>query len=243
MAAGGERLQKYMARAGVASRRRCEQMILERRVRVNGRVVDELGTRIGPGDKVTVDGAALEPGSREYHLLNKPAGVISAASDPRGRRTVTELVPSAQRLFPVGRLDRDTTGLLLLTNDGGLAHRLMHPRFEVDKVYRVEVEGILSEGSLERLRSGIRLEDGVTAPAQVGRVSVHGGATTIELTIHEGRKRQVRRMMESLGHPVISLHRSGYAMLTDRGMAPGDSRVLSEREVRLLKQLAGKGAR
>lgn len=243
MAAPGERLQKYLARAGIASRRKCENLILERRVRVNGRIVDELGTRVVPGDDVTLDGVPVEPEAKEYHLLNKPAGYISAVSDPRGRRTVTELVPSAQRLFPVGRLDQDTTGLLLLTNDGKLAHRLMHPRFEVDKVYRVEAAGRVSDRELQLLRTGVELEDGITAPAEVERIANDAHETTLELVIHEGRKRQVRRMLEAVGNPVISLHRSRYAMLTDRGLQQGESRVLSKREVRQLKDLAMKGTR
>lgn len=241
MSPRGERLQRYLARAGVASRRKCEHFILAGRVRVNGRVVDELGIRVEPGDEVTLDGAPVEPEAREYHLLNKPAGVISAASDPHGRRTVIQLVPSRRRLFPVGRLDQDTTGLLLLTNDGDLANRLMHPRFEVDKVYRAEVRGKAGDETLESLGKGVELEDGVTAPAGVRRSSGGADRTVIEITIHEGRKRQVRRMMEAVGHPVISLHRSGYAMLTDRGLELGESRQLDEREVKQLKELAGRG--
>ena len=243
MVADGERLQKYLARAGVDSRRKCEQLIIDGRVKVNERIVDELGARVRSGDTVSLDGIPVEPGPREYHLLNKPMGVLSAASDARGGKTVTEMVPSELRLFPVGRLDRDTTGLLLLTNDGELAHRLMHPRFEVDKVYRVEVEGRLDEIALERLRAGIELEDGLTSPAEVRRVRSSDDATVIEMTIHEGRKRQVRRMLEAVGHPVISLHRSRYAILTDKGLELGESRALSEKEVKHLKDMIVKGAR
>lgn len=243
MSPRGERLQKYLARAGVASRRKCEEMILAGRVRINGRIADKLGTRVDPDDEVTLDGDSVVPETREYYLLNKPPGIISAASDPHGRRTVTELVPSSRRLFPVGRLDRDTTGLMLLTNDGELAHRLMHPRFEVDKVYRAAVKGKISEKALEHLRRGVELEDGMTAPAVIRRVSSNDDVTVIDITIHEGRKRQVRRMMEAVGHPVTSLHRRRYAMLTDEGLQQGDSRALEAGEVKRLKEFARKGSR
>jgi 23S rRNA pseudouridine2605 synthase len=177
----------------------------------------------------------------EYHLLNKPAGVISTVSDPQGRPTVTQLVPGDVRLFPVGRLDRDTTGLIILTNDGGLAHRLMHPRFQVDKVYRVEVEGVPDEDDLRQLREGILMDEGYSAPAAVDFVKVTDSHAVLEMTIHEGRKRQVRRMLEAVGHPVHSLHRQRYAMLTDKGLAPGDSRPLTEEEVSELQELVNKG--
>ena len=223
-------------------------------MQVNGETVTELGTRVQPGDVVWFDGGPVEPEPFEYHLLNKPGGVISAVSDSRGQRTVTELVPSRVRLFPVGRLDRDTTGLIVLTNDGALANRLMHPRFEVDKVYRAEVDGQLTEADLKRLREGIRLEEGMTAPAQVELVAEAGkggkakagpkkgaarGGAVLELTIHEGRKRQVRRMLEAVGHPVRRLHRKKYAMLTDDGLESGDSRLLTDEEITALRKLAG----
>jgi 23S rRNA pseudouridine2605 synthase len=236
---GSERLQRYLARAGIASRRKCEQLILEGRVMVNGKVVDVLGARVSAGDTVTCDGRTVAPEPLEYYLLNKPAGVVSAVSDGRGRRTVTDLVPSRRRLFPVGRLDRDTTGLLLLTNDGSLAHRLMHPRFQVDKVYRTEVKGVVTDGELGQLRSGIKLDDGRTAPAGVRLLARGKSGSVVELTIHEGRKRQVRRMMEALGHPVIRLHRSRYAMLTDAGISKGGYRALSDDEVAELEKLSG----
>ena len=202
-----------------------------------------------PGDVVWFDGEPVEPEPLEYHLLNKPTGVISAVSDSRGQRTVTELVPSRARLFPVGRLDRDTTGLIILTNDGVLAHSLMHPRFEVDKVYRAEIEGAPTEAELKRLRNGVRLEDGVTAPAEAKLIGVAGkggpkaggagGLAVVELSIHEGRKRQVRRMLEAVGHTAVRLHRKKYAMLTDSGLAEGDSRPLTDREIKALRKLAG----
>ncbi|MHB9111916.1 MAG: pseudouridine synthase [Thermoleophilia bacterium] len=234
-----ERLQKYLARAGVASRRKCEELITAGRVTVNGELVEELGAKVVPGDVVWLDGKPVEPEPLEYHLLNKPAGFLSAVSDPRGRRTVVELVPNRARLFPVGRLDSDTTGLIILTNDGLLANGLMHPRFEVDKVYRAEVEGELSQADLASLRRGVPLEDGPTWPAEVQIAGKRGGGSIVELVIHEGRKRQVRRMLEAVGHPVRSLHRKRYAMLTDDGLEPGDSRQLTGEEVKALRKLAG----
>ncbi|MBI5870320.1 MAG: rRNA pseudouridine synthase [Actinobacteria bacterium] len=234
-----ERLQKYLARAGVASRRKCEELITSGRVTVNGELVEELGAKVVPGDVVWLDGKPVEPEELEYHLLNKPSGYLSAVSDPRGRRTVVDLVPSRARLFPVGRLDSDTTGLIILTNDGSLANGLMHPRFEVDKVYRAEVDGELSEAEQESLRQGVNLEDGPSWPAEVRLTGRRGGGSVVELVIHEGRKRQVRRMLETVGHPVRALHRKRYAMLTDDGLALGDSRQLTGEEVKALKKMAG----
>lgn len=233
-----ERLQKYLARAGVASRRKCEDLITAGRVMVNGELVVELGSKVAPGDVVWLDGKPVEPEPLEYHLLNKPAGYLSAVSDPRDRRTVVDLVSSQLRLFPVGRLDSDTTGLIILTNDGILANGLMHPRFEVDKVYKAEVDGELSEADLMSLRQGVELEDGPTWPAEVQITGKHGGGNVVELKIHEGRKRQVRRMLEAVGHPVRRLHRKRYAMLSDEGLAPGDSRQLTREEVKALQKLA-----
>jgi len=206
---------------------------------VNGVVVEELGVKVVPGDVVWLDGKPVEPEPLEYHLLNKPAGYLSAVSDPRGRGTVTDLVPSNARLFPVGRLDSDTTGLIILTNDGYLAHGLMHPRFEVDKVYRAEVKDVLSEADLVSLRRGITLEDGPTWPAEVQLAGKTKNGSIVELVIHEGRKRQVRRMLEAVGHPVRTLHRKRYAMLTDDGLAPGDSRLLTGEEIDSLMKIAG----
>ena len=200
-----------------------------------------MGTTVAPGDVVFLDGEPVEPEPLEYYLLNKPAGVVCTASDPQGRRTVVDFIPSRARLFTVGRLDRDTTGLIILTNDGNLAHGLMHPRFEVDKVYRAEVRGKLDEAGLERLRSGVRLEDGLTAPAGVHLIAAHKDTSEVELTIHEGRKRQVRRMLEAIGHQVIRLHRSRYAMLDESRLKTGRFRALTVQEVEELRELsAGK---
>jgi len=226
------RLNAYLARAGVASRRGADELIKAGRVRVNGEA-GELNTFVGAGDTVEVDGKRVEKQQLAYLLLNKPPGVVTTAHDPHGRPTVVELVPPDPRVVPVGRLDADTTGALLLTNDGPLAHRLAHPRYEVDKVYEVEVEGDPDEDALGRLREGVDLDDGRTAPAEARRL----GPGRLELTIHEGRKHQVKRMCEAVGHPVHRLHRSRYAGLDLRGLAPGEWRELTGQEVAALRAL------
>jgi pseudouridine synthase len=224
------RLNAYLARAGVASRRGVEELIRAGRVRVNGEVAG-LATFVEAGDRVELDGRALEPEALAYVLLHKPAGVVTTASDPHGRPTVVDLVKLPQRVVPVGRLDADTTGALLLTNDGPLAHRLAHPRYEVDKVYEAEVEGEPDDEALRRLAEGVELEDGRTAPAAVRRL----GPSRLELTLHEGRKHQVKRMCEAVGHPVTRLHRRGYAGLSLGGLAPGAWRELTAAEVAALR--------
>jgi 23S rRNA pseudouridine2605 synthase len=220
------RLNAYLARAGVASRRGAEDLIRAGRVRVNGEVAG-LATFVEPRDTVEVDGRLIEPEPLTYVLLHKPAGVVTTARDPQGRATVVGLVGHDRRVVPVGRLDADTTGALLLTNDGPLAHRLMHPRYEVDKVYEAEVEGEPSDEALAQLAEGIELDDGRTAPARVRSL----GPSLVELTIHEGRKHQVKRMLQAVGHPVRRLHRSRYAGLTLDGLAPGEWRALTPGEV------------
>lgn len=224
------RLNAYLARAGVASRRGAEELIRAGRVRVNGEVVG-LATFVEPFDRVELDGRPLVPEALAYVLLHKPAGVVTTASDPHGRPTVVDLVDLGQRVVPVGRLDADTTGALLLTNDGPLAHRLAHPRYQVDKVYEAEVEGEPDDHALRRLAEGVELDDGLTAPAGVRRL----GRSRLELTLHEGRKHQVKRMCEAVGHPVKCLHRRAYAGLTLDGVAPGMWRELSEAEVAALR--------
>ncbi|HSE80973.1 MAG TPA: pseudouridine synthase [Gaiellaceae bacterium] len=226
------RLNAYLARAGVASRRGAEELIRDGRVRVNGEVAG-LATFVERTDRVELDGRPLGLEPLAYVLLHKPAGVVTTASDPHGRRTVVDLLDLQQRVVPVGRLDADTTGALLLTNDGPLAHRLMHPRYEVDKVYEVEVEGDPDDEALRRLADGIELDDGPTAPARVRRV----GPSRLELTLHEGRKHQVKRMCEAVGHPVRRLHRSRYAGLTVAGLGPGEWRELTREEVAALRIL------
>ena len=232
------RLNAYLARTGVASRRRADDLIRDGRVRVNGEV-GQLNTVVGRRDVVEVDGARVERQRLSYVLLHKPAGVVTTARDPQGRPTVVGLVPHEPRVVPVGRLDVDTTGALLLTNDGDLAHRLAHPRYGVPKVYEADVVGSPSADALARLRDGVELEDGVTAPARV-RALVRGDRwTRLELTLHEGRKRQVRRMCEAVGHPVRGLRRVRYAGLDLEGLEPGEWRELTSGEVAALKAGVG----
>ncbi len=224
----GERLQKVMARIGVGSRRVNEDLIAAGRVTVNGEVAI-LGARVHPGvDEIAVDGAVLSalPDTITY-LLNKPKGVVTTADDPEGRPTVVELVPSDPRVFPVGRLDYDTEGLLLLTNDGAMTQRLTHPSFGVEKEYLAHVVGKPSRGALRKLREGIELDDGLTAPAQATTVA----PDMIRLVIHEGRNRQVRRMCDAIGHPVQRLVRTRIGTLTDSTLGPGEWRELEQREV------------
>jgi 23S rRNA pseudouridine2605 synthase len=239
----GERLQKVLARAGLGSRRACEELIADGRVRVNGAVVD-LGARADPEhDRIEVDGVPLGVRSGLVHyLLNKPRGVVTTASDPQGRPTVVELVPAEPRVFPVGRLDVDTEGLLLLTNDGDLAHRVMHPSHGVEKEYLAEVEGTPSRGALRRLRDGVELDDGMTAPAKVGLLGDAQGDGVLRLTIHEGRKRQIRRMCEAVGHPVRRLVRVRIGPLSDGRLKPGEWRSLTQAEVRDLERATGSEA-
>jgi 23S rRNA pseudouridine2605 synthase len=232
-----ERLQKVLARAGFGSRRACEELIVAGRVTVNGSPA-ELGARVDPEtDDVAVDGVPVSV--REglvYYLLNKPAGVVTTASDPQGRPTVIDLVPLEPRVFPVGRLDADTEGLLLLTNDGDLTHRLTHPSFGVEKEYLVEVTGAPGAAAVNRLRKGVTLEDGLTAPARVGRV----GTSALRITIHEGRNRQVRRMCAAVGHPVVRLVRTRIGPVADRALGPGQWRPLTQAEVRGLATAAAR---
>jgi 23S rRNA pseudouridine2605 synthase len=234
----GERLQKILAQAGLGSRRASEELIAAGRVRVNGEVAT-LGTRADPEtDVIEVDGAVV--GVRQglvHYLLNKPAGVVTTARDPQGRPAVVDLVPAEPRVYPVGRLDADTEGLLLLTNDGELAHRLTHPSFGVDKEYLAGVAGTPSRGAVRRLREGVELDDGPTAPAKVSLVDEH----TLRITIHEGRNRQVRRMCEAVGHPVQRLVRVRIGPLADRRLAPGAWRPLTQAEVRDLERAAAGG--
>jgi 23S rRNA pseudouridine2605 synthase len=225
------RLNAYLARAGVASRRGAEELIRAGRVRVNGEP-GSLTTFVEAGDRVELDGAELTPEPLAYVLLHKPAGVVTTAHDPQGRPTVVGLVGHPQRVVPVGRLDADTTGALLLTNDGALAHALAHPRYEVDKVYEADVEGEPSDDALRRLAEGVELEDGLTAPARVRRL----GPSRVELVLHEGRKHQVKRMLEAVGHPVRRLHRPRYAGLDLEGLAPGEWRELTSAEIAALRR-------
>jgi pseudouridine synthase len=234
------RLNAYLARAGVASRRGADDLIKAGRVRVNGRP-GELNTFVAARDRVEVDGSPVVRQRLAYLLLHKPAGAVTTARDPQGRPTVVALVPREPRVVPVGRLDADTTGVLLLTNDGQLAHRLAHPRYRVDKVYEAEVDGVPSARALAALADGVELDDGPTAPASVRTIvaAADGSRATLELTLHEGRNRQVRRMCDAVGHPARRLHRSRYAGLSVSGLPPGGWRELRADEVAGLKELVG----
>jgi len=231
----GERLQKVLARAGLGSRRVCENLIAEGRVTVNDEVA-VLGRRVDPDrDRVLVDGiTAVVRDDLVYYLLNKPARTVTTAKDPQGRRTVVELVPSEPRVFPVGRLDYDTEGLMILTNDGELTNLLAHPRHGIEKEYLAEVDGVPSRDAIRQLREGVELDDGRTSPAQAHLVQDRGASSAIELTIHEGRNRQVRRMLEAVGHPVRRLVRTRIGPIADRSIDPGQWRPLTRSEVRSL---------
>jgi 23S rRNA pseudouridine2605 synthase len=229
------RLNAFLARAGVASRRGADELIKAGRVTVNGEP-GQLNTVVGAHDRVAVDGEEVARQRLRYVLLNKPAGVVTTARDPQGRPTVVELVPADPRVVPVGRLDADTTGALLLTNDGQLAHRLAHPRYGVEKTYVAEVEGDPDEDALQRLRDGVELDDGPTAPARARRL----GKGRVELVLHEGRKHQVKRMLGAVGHPVMRLHRSEYAGLNVAALEPGAWRELEPAEVGELREASAR---
>jgi 23S rRNA pseudouridine2605 synthase len=229
------RLAKHLAHAGVASRRAAEVLVGEGRVTVDGAVVTDPARDVTGEEAIAVDGEAVRAaGARVVYAVHKPAGVVSTARDTHGRRTVVDLVRSAERLYPVGRLDADTTGLILLTNDGDLAYALTHPSFEVPRTYRARVEGRPDERALRALREGVELEDGRTAPARVRRVGPH----EIELTIHEGRKRQIKRMCEAVGHPVAALRRVAFGTLRLGDLASGHHRRLTAAEVERLRGAA-----
>ncbi len=228
------RLNAYLARAGVASRRGADQLIKDGRVRVNGEP-GALNTFVGDADTVEVDGRPVAKQRLAHVLLYKPGGVVTTARDPQRRPTVVDLVQTGARIVPVGRLDADTTGALVLTNDGALAHRLAHPRYGVEKVYVVDVAGRPDDEAIRWLAAGVELDDGRTAPAQARRL----GRSRIELTLHEGRTHQVKRMCEAVGHPVLRLHRSRYAGLDLKGLAPGEWRDITREEVDRLRRLVG----
>jgi len=234
-----ERLQKVMAHAGVGSRRACEQMIIDGLVSVNGKIVTQLGIKVDPNkDVIKVNNRVIQ--GKEplvYYLLHKPKGFITSVSDERGRKTVMELLPEVkQRIYPVGRLDYDSEGLLLLTNDGRLANRLIHPRYQIRKYYLVKVEGQLSSATLEQLRTGVELEDGLTSPAIVQIISSDGKESLLKIGIHEGRKRQIRRMCAAVGHPVKRLIRVQMGPIKLGKLEPGKYRQLTEQEVGKLRQ-------
>lgn len=237
-----ERLQKYLARSGVASRRQAEEMIKNGLVKVNGQTITEMGLKVDPDqDTIVVSGREVKPEDTwVYLLLNKPPQVVTTLKDPEGRATVAGLLKGiSQRVYPVGRLDYETEGLLLLTNDGQLAFRLSHPRFKVPKTYVVKAAGRLDDKSMQKLRRGVQLEDGPTMPAKVKFIKGTSKATWLEITISEGRNRQVRRMCEAVGHPVLYLQRIKYGPLNLGNLEPGRYRTLSPEEVEALKKSCG----
>jgi len=228
------RLAKFLAHGGVASRRKAEEIIAKGVVTVGGEVVTDPARAVGEGDDVRVNGAPVAAEAREVWLLNKPVGVVSTAREPGSRTPVVDLVQTKARLYPVGRLDADSSGLLLLTNDGELANRLTHPRYEVPKTYLAKLRAPISDGDLQRLRSGVKLEDGPTAPTQVKR----RGEREVEIVLREGRNRQVRRMLEAVGNEVVALRRVRFGPLGLGGLAEASSRRLSEDEVARLREAA-----
>ncbi|MGI6588539.1 MAG: pseudouridine synthase [Peptococcia bacterium] len=235
-----ERLQKYLARCGVASRRKAEEMIKQGLVKVNGQAVLEMGFQVEPGkDQVEVQGKKVEPEKRKvYFLLNKPCRVVTTLNDPQGRKKVTDLIKGVpERVYPVGRLDYHSEGLLLLTNDGELTYHLTHPRFAIAKTYLVKVQGRVNKQNVERLQKGIELEDGLTQPALVKVRQCKQAETLLEITIREGRNRQVRRMCEKIGHPVITLKRLKFGPLALGNLKVGEYRELNLYEIQALKNV------
>lgn len=236
-----ERLQKVIAHAGITSRRKAEQYILDGRVKVNGKVVKELGTQVGKQDQIEVDQIPIFQENFVYYVLYKPKGIISAVSDDKGRKVVTDLIPDeVRRIYPVGRLDYDTTGLLLLTNDGDFAQKLTHPKHEVDKVYVAKVKGTATKTILLPLTKGIKVDGKKTAPARFNILAADAKSDTsiVELTIHEGRNHQVKNMLQAVGLPVQKLKRERYGPLTLQGLSPGQFRELTKKEVKQLLQLS-----
>jgi len=234
------RLNKYLADCGIGSRRTCDELIASGRIRINKKVVKKLGTLVGEGDEVTFNGRVVYPSQRKvYVLLHKPVGYITSASDNRGRKTVLDLVKVSERIFPVGRLDAETTGLLILTNDGQLAHRLMHPRFKVLKTYRASLDKEIDIETLQRLQQGVVLEDGATLPCKISFWTK--SHTEIKVVLREGRKRQVRRMFEACGYNVQRLSRIQFGPLKLGGVKRGNWRFLNNDEIKKLKQIVGLG--
>lgn len=235
------RLQRYVAHAGVASRRSAEELIARGQVRVNGEIVREPGRQVGDGDVVDIAGIGRAvPAAPQYLVMHKPVGVVTTMHDPQGRRTIASLLPKGgPRIVPVGRLDYDTSGVLLLTNDGDLAHVLTHPRFGVEKTYRAVIRGRLSPEAVRALLAGVQLEDGPAAPAKVRVVAARRDTGVIDISLHEGRNRQVRRMLEAVGHPVLSLVRTRFGPLSLGALAAGETREPTAREISALRAIAG----
>ncbi|AIS52425.1 ribosomal large subunit pseudouridine synthase B [Thermoanaerobacter kivui] len=234
-----ERLQKYLAECGIASRRKCEEYILQGRVKVNGKVIKELGTKINPDVDIIEFDDKIVKREREkiYIMLNKPTGYITSVKDQFGRPTVLDLVKVKERIYPVGRLDYDTSGLLLLTNDGEIANILMHPRHQIDKTYIAKIKGVPTEEELNKFRNGIFINGYMTSKAEIKILDVKNGTSLVEIKIHEGKNRQVRKMCEAIGHPVISLKRIKIGELSLKGLKTGEWRYLTEKEIEYLKSL------
>lgn len=241
-----ERLQKVIAQAGIASRRKSELLITEGKVKVNGEIVKELGTKVSKNDRIEVNGVQIEGEEPVYYVLYKPTGVLSSVSDDRDRKVVSDFFPLVkERIYPVGRLDYDTSGVILMTNDGDFANILMHPKYNVDKVYVAKIKGIPLRENIRQLERGVMLEDGKTAPAKVKVISVDKkkGTAIVSITIHEGRNRQVRRMFEAIGHPVLKLKRERFGYIGVEGLNPGEYRVMTPHEVKQLRNLASNATR
>ena len=239
-----ERLQKVIARSGLASRRKAEELITQGRVKVNGETVTTLGTQVSNSDIITVDGKSLQREELVYYLLNKPRKYVSTAADEHDRAKVTDLIDCSERIFPVGRLDYDSTGLLILTNDGEFANLLTHPKYHIPKTYHVTVRGVLDKNEILTLRRGVVLDDGVkTMRSEVQMVNYDREADkcTIDITIYEGRNRQVRRMIEALGFEVSRLHRTRFGTVTDDQIPSGSYRRLRPHEIKSLRQMAEEG--
>ena len=235
-----ERIQKVIAECGYCSRRKAEKLILEGKVKVNGSVVTELGSKVSIGDSIEVEGVTLDNNKNyEYYLLYKPRGVISSSSDDKGRKTVVDFINTNTRIYPIGRLDYDSSGIILLTNDGNLSNKLMKPNSEIDKVYIAKVEGILTGYDIKRLKEGVIIDGKKTSRASVKLKSISKEKNTslVEITIHEGRNRQIRKMVETLGKKVIKLKREKYAFLDLTGLKPGEYRRLSNKEIAILYSL------
>lgn len=233
-----ERIQKYMARCGVASRRKAEELVLEGRVKVNGQVINSVVSIDPDVDRVEFDGSVIKPEERKvYIMLNKPVGIITSAKDQFDRKTVLDIIKVEERVFPVGRLDFDTAGLIILTNDGDLAYRMTHPSREVEKVYLAEIAGIPTEDELERFRRGLEIEDYVTAPSKIRVLKEMARSSQVEITIHEGKNRQVRKMCDAIRHQVIRLKRIRIGSLGMEGLEEGNWRELTDIEVEYLKSL------
>ncbi|WP_139904603.1 pseudouridine synthase [Clostridium thermarum] len=234
-----ERLQKYMAHCGIASRRKCEELILAGKVTVNGVVITELGTRIDPtGDKIYVDGVLIQPEERmRYIALNKPVGYVTTVKDEKNRPTVLDLIKVEERIYPIGRLDYNTSGLLLLTNDGDVYNRVIHPRKAINKVYVALVRGLITEDKIQRFKTGIDIGDYITAPASLEILSVSKNSTTVKIVIHEGKNRQIRRMCEKIGNPVLELKRVKVGNISLGNLPLGKWRELTAEEINYLKNL------